>query len=77
LLQLPCPPRRYLVQRDQIEELMSLYKTHQGQDELKEAKPDAVIVKAETGDDGEMDFFAQQQQKSDQKKKKKKKKGGS
>ena len=56
---------------------MSLYKTHQGQDELKEAKPDAVIVKAETGDDGEMDFFAQQQQQSDQKKKKKKKKGGS
>ena len=57
---------------------MSLYKTHQGQDELKEAKPDAVIVKAETGDDGEVDFFTQQQQqKSDQKKKKKKKKGGS
>ena len=71
-IQLDALYLRYLVQRDQIEEMMELYKTHTAQDQMMAEEPSKNIQKAETGDDGEVDFFAQQQNKG----KKKKKKGG-
>ena len=59
------------MQRDQIEELMELYKTRQDQAEIRAANPTKAIVDVETGDDGKLDFFAQQQKKAAKKKGKK------
>ena len=64
---------RYLVQRDQIEELMELYKTRQDQAAIRAANPTKNIVDVETGDDGKADFFTQQQKKAAKKKGKKSK----
>ncbi len=72
IIQMDALDLRYLVQRDQIEEMMELYKTHTAQEEMMAEEPTKNIQKAETGDDGEVDFFSQQQKKG----KKKKKKGG-
>lgn len=65
-----APYRRYLVQRDQIEQMMDLYKTHTEQEKMMADEPTKNIQKAETGADGEADFFTQQQNKGKKKKKK-------
>lgn len=65
---------RYLVQRDQIEQMMELYKAQTKQAEIITQNPEANIELAGTGDDGEMDFFTQQQNRGKKKNKKKKNK---
>ena len=51
---------------------MELYNTVRKQEELMEEQPTKNVVRAETGDDGEADFFSAQQNKGKKKKKKKK-----
>ena len=63
--------RRYLVQRGQIENLMDMYQIRQGHQE-KQAESTVVLAKPETGDTGEVDFFAQAQTGGPKKKKGKK-----